>query len=75
LIPLVMDKESVDVPALHAESAIPLRRFNPAIGMIISEVGEGRVSSAWVEHYPTPYFFIVDSDRVAIKRLARRLKG
>ncbi|TIQ37177.1 MAG: hypothetical protein E5X48_07390 [Mesorhizobium sp.] len=75
LIPLVIDKETVDVPALHAESAMPLRRFNPAVGMIISEVGEGRVSGAWVEHYPTPYFFIADSDRVAIKRLARRLKG
>ncbi|RUW20161.1 hypothetical protein EOA60_26225 [Mesorhizobium sp. M1A.F.Ca.IN.020.06.1.1] len=75
LIPLVLAKDSVNVPGLHAESAMPLRRFNPAIGMIISEIGERRVSGAWVEGYPTPYFFVVDSDRVAIKRLARRLEG
>lgn len=74
LIPLILDKDSVDVPALHAESTMPLRRFNPAIAMIIAEIGEGRVSGAWCEHYPTPYFLIVDSDRVAIKRLARRLR-
>ncbi|MGO4560097.1 hypothetical protein [Mesorhizobium sp. 2RAF21] len=75
LIRLILDKDSVDVPALHAESQMSLRRFNPAIGMIIAEIGEGRVSEAYVEHYPAPYFFIVDSDRVAIKRLARRLEG
>lgn len=75
LIPLILDKESVDVLALHIESGISLRRFNPAIGMIIAEIGEGRVSEVYVEHYPAPYFFIVDSDRVAIKRLARRLEG
>jgi hypothetical protein len=75
LIPLILDKESVDVPALHIESGMSLRRFNPAIGMIIAEIGEGRVSEVQVEHYPAPYFFIVDSDRVAIKRLARRLEG
>lgn len=75
LIPLVLDKESVDVPALHIESGMSLRRFNPAIGMIIAEIGEGRVSEVYVEHYPAPYFFVVDSDRVAIKRLARRLQG
>ncbi|MER9056979.1 hypothetical protein [Mesorhizobium sp. M0910] len=75
LIRLILDKDSVDVPALHAESQMSLRRFNPAIGMIIAEIGEGRVSEAYVERYPAPYFFIVDSDRVAIKRLARRLEG
>jgi hypothetical protein len=75
LIPLVLSKDSVDVPALHAESGLPLRRFNPAIGMIIAEIGEGRVSGSWREGYPTPYFFVIDGDRVAIKRLAQRLAG
>lgn len=73
LIPLVLSKESVSLPELHTESGLPLRRFNPAVGMIIAEVDEGRVSSAWLEGYPARYFFIVDADRIAIKRLARRL--
>ena len=46
LIPHVLRKESADVPALHAESGMSLRRFNPAIGLIISEIGEGRVSGS-----------------------------
>ncbi|MUT27258.1 MULTISPECIES: hypothetical protein [Mesorhizobium] len=75
LIPLILPKDSVDVPALHAESGLPLRRFNPAVGLILSKVGEGRVSDAWVEGYPTPYFLLADSDRVAIRRLARQLEG
>lgn len=75
LIPLVLSKESVDVPALHEESGLPLRRFNPAIGMIIAEIGDGRVSRSWREGYRAPYFFVVDVDRVAIKRLAKRLAG
>ena len=37
LIPLVLSKETVDVPALHIESGLSLRRFNPAIGLIISD--------------------------------------
>lgn len=73
LIPLILSKDSVSLPELHAESGFSLRRFNPAIGLVIAEVGEGRVSRSWLEGYPTPYFFLVDEDRVAIKRLARRL--
>lgn len=75
LIPLVLSKESVSLPELHAESGLSLRRFNPAIGLIIAEVDEGRVSRSWLEGYSTPYFIIADEDRVAIKRLARRLAG
>ncbi|OHV78931.1 hypothetical protein [Ensifer sp. LCM 4579] len=75
LIPLILSKDSVDVPALHAESGMPLRRFNPAVGLILSKIGEGRVSGTWIQGYPTPYFLVVDSDRVAIKRLARQLEG
>ena len=66
---------SVDVPALHAESGMSLRRFNPAVGLILSEIGDGWVSGTWVQGYSTPYFLVIDSDRVAIKRLARQLKG
>lgn len=54
---------------------MPLRRFNPAVGLILSKIGEGRVSGTWVQGYPTPYFLVVHSDRVAIKRLARQLEG
>lgn len=75
LIPLVLSKQSVSLPDLHSESGFALRRFNPAIGLLIAEVGEGRVSGSWLEGYQTPYFLIADEDRVAIKRLGRRLTG
>jgi hypothetical protein len=75
LIPLVLAKKNISLPELHAESGLDLRRFNPAIGLIMAEVGEGRVSRSWLEGYATPYFFLLDEDRVAIKRLERRLAG
>ena len=42
---LVLDgRESVGLKELHDESGLPLRQFNPAISMIVAEVGDGRIS-------------------------------
>jgi len=75
LIPLVLSKQNVSLPELHAESGLDLRRFNPAVGLIIDVVGEGRISRSWLEGYSTPHFLLVDEDRVAIRRLERQLVG
>lgn len=77
LAELVLDgRESVALADLHAESGLDLRRFNPAISMIIAEVHEGRVSRSMGEFkYPTRYFLLAPEDRVAIRRLVHRLQG
>lgn len=77
LAELVLDgRENVQLAELHAESGLELRRFNPAIALIVAEVHEGRVSHAMGEQtYPTRHFFLAAEDRVAIKRLVRQLQG
>ncbi len=77
LAELVLDgRESITLADLHAESGLDLRRFNPAISIIVAEVHEGRVSQSMGEFtYPTRYFSLAAEDRVAIKRLVRQLQG
>jgi hypothetical protein len=77
LAELVSDgRESVDVANLHKESGLPLRRFNPAIALVIAEVDERRVSAERpVLDYPTGSFLVFPEDRVAIRRLLHRLRG
>jgi len=68
-------RESVSLADLHKESGLPLRRFNPAVAMIVAEVDSRRVSQAIGEvDYPTRYFFVEAEDRVAIRRLLKRLQ-
>ena len=67
---------SVSVAELHAESGMSLRRFNPAVGMVIAQVGEGRVSGEGSSsEYPSRFFALIDADRVAIRRLVKQLQG
>jgi hypothetical protein len=77
LTKLVLDgRESVGLKELHDESGLPLRQFNPAISMILAEVGDGRISLTIGEFdYPTQCFFLIAEDRVAIRRLTKRLEG
>ncbi len=64
---------SINVSDLHGTTGWPLRRFNPAIAIVISHVGEGRVSAESGTNYPSGYFCLVAEDRVALKRFLSRL--
>lgn len=76
LVDLVLAGDnSVSLSELQAQSGLDLRRFNPAAGMIVEEIGEGRVSREYSPDYPVCYFSMVAEDRVALKRLRKRLAG
>lgn len=66
--------DSVSVPDLHKETGWPLRRFNPAVSLVIGQVDSRRVSGATDGQYPTHWFSLVAEDRVALKRFIGRLK-
>ncbi|MVT55797.1 hypothetical protein GPL17_35970 [Bradyrhizobium yuanmingense] len=68
------ENEAVDVGELHAATGWPLRRFNPAIAIVISHVGEGRVSGETYSEYPSRHFHLIAQDRVALKQFIARLK-
>jgi hypothetical protein len=76
LVDLVLAGDgSVSLSDLHDQSGMDQRRFNPAAGMIVAEIGEGRVSRTYSPDYPARYFTMASEDRVALKRLGKQLTG
>lgn len=76
LVGLVLKGDgSVLVADLHKESGFPLRQFNPAVSMVIAEVGEGRVSEEGSPEYPARHFTLLPEDKVALRRLKKQLQG
>lgn len=73
LIEKVLQQESVDVGALHKETGWSVRRFNPAVGLVISQLDDKSVSREMQPTYPARWFRISAEDRVALKRYAARL--
>ncbi len=62
-------KDSVNVRDLRKQTGWPIRRFNPAAGLVIARVDERRVGQSQNE-YPARHFFLMAEDRVAVKRYA-----
>lgn len=68
-------EEDVDVAALHTKCEWPERRFNPAIGLLVSQIDEGHVSGSYGTDYPTHSFHVSPTDRVRLKRFIARVGG
>lgn len=64
--------ESVDVHDLHGRSGWELRRFNPALSILVGHVDDRRVSQTGDNEYPTRFFMLIPADRVAIRRFAEK---
>jgi hypothetical protein len=76
LIDLVLAGDgAVSLSDLHDQSGMDQRRFNPAAGMIVAEIGDDRVSRSYSPEYPTRHFTMASEDRVALKRLHKQLTG
>lgn len=67
-------EDSVGVAELYAATDWPLRRFNPAVALVIAQVDSRRVSGEMSGDYPCRWFHLMAGDRVALKRFAARLK-
>ncbi len=67
--------DSVGVADMHAASGWSYRRFNPALTILISHIGSGRVSRTICSEYPTTSFHLAAEDRVALKRFVQRVRG
>lgn len=64
--------ESVSVPELHGKTDWSLRRFNPALSILVGHINDRRVSQSGDDQYATHYFFLIPADRVAIRRFCER---
>jgi len=47
------------------------RRFNPAVGLLLSLFPDGRYSKECQADYPTRYFLVTEDEVVALRRYAR----
>jgi hypothetical protein len=64
--------DSVKVAELHVQTGWPQRRFNPAVGLVIAQVDERRVSKTGDSMYPTSFFHLQAADRVSLQRFLRQ---
>jgi hypothetical protein len=64
--------QGVDVAALHERSGWELRRFNPALSVMLAHVDQKRVSGSGDGRYPTRHFMVVATDRVPLRRFVDR---
>lgn len=70
----VLGMESgISSQALHNKTGWNLRRFNPALGIMASYIGDGRVSKIYGMEYAVEQFHVNADDRVALKRFARQM--
>lgn len=67
--------DSISCKELHEKSGWTIRRFNPALGILLSEIDERRVSQTHDETYAARHFFLVADDRVALRRFAAQVGG
>lgn len=66
-------EESIETAKLHKEIGWDLRRFNPALAIVVSYVDSGRVSDEYGSDYVAPWFFLTPEDEILLERLAERL--
>ena len=72
LVELVLTQQSVRVEALHQETGWTIRRFNPAVALLIAVLNDKSVSREVEPKYPARWLRISAEDRVALKRYVER---
>jgi hypothetical protein len=60
---------------LHASTGWSLRRFNPALALVLAQVDSRRVSAEICSDYPSRHFFLMPIDRAELKRFLKRNAG
>lgn len=67
--------EGVDVPELFKKTGWTLRRFNPILDYVASQIPDGRVVRTWGTGFTIVTFFVMEEDKVQLKRFIKRLQG
>jgi hypothetical protein len=72
---ILEDKRDVEVAELHAATGLTLRRFNPALGLVLPNIQSSSISEELGSDYPAGYFSVMPADRVLLKRFLARSTG
>jgi hypothetical protein len=65
---ILVGQDQIRVADLHAETGWTLRRFNPALSLVLGKIDSHSVSRELNSVYPTGFFFLLAVDRVSLKR-------
>lgn len=65
--------EGAAVADLHRDSGWSIRRFNPAIALVLAQIDDGHVSAVFDSRYPARSFHLTADDRLAIRRYIENL--
>jgi hypothetical protein len=57
---------------LHKAIGWDIRRFNPALALVLSRISDGWVSQEITSNYPTRHFCLRATDRIAFKRFIKQ---
>jgi hypothetical protein len=60
---------------LHASTGWTLRRFNPALALVLSRIDSQRVSGEICSDYPSRHFFMMPIDRAELRRFLKQSGG
>ncbi|UYN96071.1 MAG: hypothetical protein KIT25_03760 [Enhydrobacter sp.] len=66
-------RPQVSISELHARTGWSLRRFNPALNIVASEIDEGRVLRGYDNNYVVRHFALLPVDEVALNRYVTRM--
>lgn len=64
--------QGINVVALHEQTGWDLRRFNPALSIMLTHIDDRRVSGSGGGRYPTHSFIVLPTDRVQLRRFVDR---
>jgi hypothetical protein len=65
---ILAGQDQIRVADLHEATGWSLRRFNPALSLVLGKIDSQRVSRELNSVYPSGFFFLLTVDRVSLKR-------
>lgn len=68
-------KDQVASAELHAAVGWTLRRFNPALALVLARIDNQRVSAEICSDYPSRHFFMMPIDRAELRRFLKQAEG
>lgn len=60
---------------LHTATGWEIRRFNPALSLVVGRIDSKRVSAEISSDYPSRHFFLLPIDRAELKRFLKQAEG
>lgn len=68
-------EDHIAIAELHASTGWTLRRFNPALALVLARIDDQRVSAEICNDYPSRYFFLLPVDKAELKRFLKQAGG